>query len=112
MLSAIRQEILSTELTVAVPLHWPMEFYEQTAQLVDGVYIMAYGSKSKTLIRRLRPIVQKLGKNKITVVLRVKDFEDEWELEKMMTEINQSLGINRFGFENFDSFFKLSSPRR
>ena len=112
MLSEIRQKIPSSQLTVAVPLHWPMEFYEQTTQLVDGVYIMAYGSNSNTLIRRLQPIIQTLGKNKITVVLRVKDFNDEWELEKLMEEISHSLGISRFGFENLASFYKLAGQQQ
>ncbi|MCH9639811.1 MAG: hypothetical protein K0U40_10000 [Betaproteobacteria bacterium] len=109
MLSAIRLKIPTSRLTVAVPLHWPMEYYEKTLQLVDGIYFMAYGPKPETLIRRLHPITKQLDQDKITVVIRIKDTEDEWELEQRINEINQYLGIRRFGFENLSSFFTLAS---
>ncbi|NOQ64877.1 MAG: hypothetical protein GQ582_10230 [Methyloprofundus sp.] len=112
MLTAMRKQIGTTRLTVAVPLHWPIEFYQQTAMLVEGVYIMAYGSrKPATLIRRLSPVVDKIGAEKITVILRIKDFKDEWEIEKMTEALHKTLHIQQFGFENFNSFFTLSSKQ-
>lgn len=112
MLSAIRKKIPNQPLTVAVPLHWSKSFYKKTARLVDGVYVMAYGTnKPKTLIRRLHPLIQQLGVDKVTVILRLKDYEDEWQLEQMIDQLNQSLGIKQFGFENLANFFKLASQR-
>lgn len=112
MLKAIRLKIPTSNLTVAVPLHWPIDYYEKIIKLVDGIYLMAYGAKPETLIRRLRPITKQLDQDRITVVLRIKDTKEEWELEQWIDEINQSLGISRFGFENLSGFFTLASQQQ
>lgn len=112
MLTAIRKKIPASNLTVAVPLHWPIDYYEKVAELVDGVYFMAYGAKSETLIRRLYPIIKQLNQDQITVVLRIKDAVDEWVLEKRITDLNNALGVSRFGFENLSGFLKLAGQQK
>jgi len=112
MLTAVRIKNPTQALSVAVPLHWPEEYYQKTSDLVDGIYIMAYGSnKPETLVRRLRPKIRQLGNDKVTVVLRLKDFANEWELEQMIDKLNQGLGIKRFAFENLTNFLALTSQQ-
>ncbi len=111
MLSGIRKAVGMQQLTVAVPWNWSnATIYREISPLVDGVYIMLYGSrKLKTLTRRLQPLLQNIPTEKVVVVLRADDFENEWQLEQLMTELNQTAGISRFAIENFSRFFRLVS---
>lgn len=105
MLRTIREQSPDVVLTVAVPFHWPEEVYSQLNKIVDRVYIMAYGStKPETVTRRLQAALKTMAADKIVIVLRVTDFEDEWAIEKMIVALQQQTGIEKFSLHTFRRF--------
>ena len=112
MLRAIREQSPDVALTVAVPFHWPEHIYAELNVLVDRVYIMAYGStKPDTIIRRLQPALKSIDPEKIVTVLRITDFSDEWEIEKMITTLQQQTGLNNFSLHTFRRFIKMAGKQ-
>lgn len=110
MLTRIRSNNQGVILTVALPNNWPPTVYKEINSLVDGIYIMAYGSSSVSKIgRKLQPILDVVDAEKLAVVLRVSDFEDEWELEQTFEEIVQKLGIRSLGIHQYKTFIRKAS---
>lgn len=91
--------------TVAVPIHWPADFYRALASRVDGVYLMAYGeARSQRLLQRLQPALSALPAEQVRVVLRPSDFEDEWHMEQVMERLRRQVGITRFGIHDLNGY--------
>ena len=71
---------------------------------------MAYGSSSVSKIgRKLQPILDVVDAEKLAVVLRVSDFEDEWELEQTFEEIVQKFGIRNLGIHQYKTFIRKAN---
>jgi hypothetical protein len=105
MLGNIRKATMGHRLSIAVPMHWPANYYSKAANYADAIYIMAYGTNDEDkLIKRLDRSMRNIPKDKITIVLRIKDFEDEWEMEKMFDTLGRRLGIQRFGIHQFREY--------
>lgn len=112
MLHAIRKQSPNITLTVAIPFHWSSKVYTQIAGIVDRVYIMAYGStKPETIARRLQPALQAIPHDKIVVVLRVTDFDDEWAIEKMITALKQQTNIQKYSLHTFRRFIQQAGKQ-
>lgn len=107
MLRIIRQALPDKKITVAVPHHWPESTYREINKLANAIYIMAYGSRSvKTIEKRIRKITKTIPVSKITLILRVDDFQDEWEIEKTFEQIRQRTGIHSFGLHQYKTFIQ------
>ena len=105
MLKTIRKNSPDINLTVAVPFHWPESAYAKIDKLVNRVYIMAYGNtKPETINRRLQPAIQSISADKIVIVLRVTDFEDEWSIEQMISSLQHLTGLQKYSLHTFRSF--------
>ncbi|VAW94120.1 hypothetical protein MNBD_GAMMA23-2177 [hydrothermal vent metagenome] len=105
MLRTIRKQSPNVTLTVAVPFHWPADVYSALNEMVDRVYIMAYGSTKPAIItRRLQAALKTMDAEKIVIVLRVTDFSDEWAIEKMVASLQQQTGIQKYSLHMFRRF--------
>lgn len=112
MLRTIREQSPDITLTVAVPFHWPENIYATLDTLVDRVYIMAYGStKPETILRRLQPAIKNMSAEKIVTVLRTTDFSDEWQIEKMISTLQQRTGLQKFSLHTFRQFIEMAGKR-
>lgn len=110
MLVAIRKQSPDIQLTIAVPFHWPDATYAALGALVDRVYIMNYGStKTATFIRRLQPALRNIPHEKIIPVLRISDFENEWQIEKMINALQKRTGIQHYSLHAFRHFVQKAS---
>ncbi len=110
MLRAIRKQSPNIKLSVAVPFHWPEAIYAALDSLVDRVYVMDYGStKANTLARRLQPALKNIAKNKIIPVLRVTDFDTEWQIEKMINTLQQRTGLKNYSLHTFQRFMQKAA---
>lgn len=110
MLRTIRSNSPDITLTVAAPFHWPAATYAALGKLVDRVYIMDYGStKVDTVIRRLQPALENISHDKVIPVLRVTDFEDEWQLEKMLQAIQDQTGLKKYSLHTYRRFVQKAS---
>jgi hypothetical protein len=107
-----KRALLDRTLSVAVPFHWPGETYNQLGTVVDALCVMAYGTdQPEVLIRRIQPLLKTVPADKIVVVLRADDFEDEWEMEQMIEWIVSETLVNRFAIHSLYSFIsKTVSP--
>jgi len=107
MLQKIRKEIGKGKLSVAVPTHWPADVYERLNQVVNKVYLMSYENKTTDImIRRVKKVLANVDVNKAVVVLSVKDFDDEWEMEKVIKRLEQETGVDKFGFHQLKTYMK------
>jgi hypothetical protein len=110
LLNLVRSIVPEQFISVAVPFHWQAETYTKLGKLADKLYIMAYGTnKVETIIRRINSILKVLPVNKISVVLNVVDFENEWAMETAIKKIRMSTGVTEFTFHNVDTFIKQLS---
>lgn len=99
-----------TRITVAVPVHWPTDFYRAAADRVDGVYLMAYGeARPQRLLARLQPALAALPEGQARVVLRPSDFEDEWHMEQAMEFLRREAGVERFGIHDLRGYIANSA---
>ncbi len=110
LLAAVRQRLGHTaRLSVAVPVNWDIPTYRKTATLVDGIYLMAYGSsKPGTIARRIRPALDAIEADRLILVLRISDFSDEWSLEQTIDALYQYTGLNRYGIHQLSQFMTLT----
>jgi len=112
MLRRLREAASINKLTVAVPLHWKEDEYRIVGELADSVYFMTYGSTDiKKLARRLAKVVDYVAPEKVIVVLRIDDFEDEWALEQAFDYLRSKMGIRRFGIHQFRKYFSQSGEQ-
>lgn len=96
-------------LSVAVPVNWDQSKYREIAALADELYLMAYGSsKPDTIARRTRPALDAVEHNKLTLVLRIPDFSDEWTLEQTIDALHQRTGVDRYGIHQLSQFLTLA----
>ncbi len=113
MLGKIRDGLVDSKLSVAVPTHWPAAVYAKINALVDKVYIMAYENKNTdVLVRRVKKVLANVDINKVVVVLSVKDFDDEWAMEKALNVLQRDTGIYQFGFHQLRTFLQKAGVRR
>jgi len=113
MLRKVRDSLGNAQLSIAVPTHWPVEVYEQVGQLADKVYIMAYENKTTALlIRRVNKVLSAVDIQKAVVVLSVKEFEDEWQMEKLLNVLQRETGVYQFGFHQFRTYLKKAGMKR
>jgi len=112
MLRRLREAASINKLTVAVPLHWKEDEYRIVGELADSVYFMTYGSTDiKKLARRLEKVVDFVSPEKVVVVLRIDDFEDEWALEQAFDYLRSRLGIRRFAIHQFRKYYSQSGEQ-
>jgi len=112
MLRRLREASGVNKMSVAVPLHWKEDEYRVVNELADSVYFMTYGSSDiKKLARRLKKVVEFVSPDKVVVVLRIDDFEDEWALEQAFDYLRNRLGIRRFGIHQFRKYYSQSGER-
>jgi hypothetical protein len=105
MLDQVSKATMGHTLSIAVPMHWPAEYYSKAVNYAGKIYIMAYGTNDvEKLVSRLNTSVQNLPKSKITIVLRIQDFNNEWEMEKMFDALSYRLGIQQFGIHQFREY--------
>mgnify|MGYP002700346116 FL=1 len=110
MLRAIRKRIPDKKLTVAVPHNWPESVYREIEGLVDAVYVMTYGRYSpKKLQEKLQTVMSVVPIEKLAVVLRVDDFDDEWAIERAFEKVSDNTGIRNFGLHQYKTFIKKVS---
>ena len=110
MLRAIRKKAPDKKLTVAVPHNWPESVYREIEGLVDTVYVMTYGRYSpKKLQEKLQTVMSVVPIEKLAVVLRVDDFDDEWAIERAFEKVSDNTGIRNFGLHQYKTFIKKVS---
>lgn len=107
LITKIKKSLLDRKLHLAVPFHWPRDAYRQLGTEADTLYIMAYGTtEPEVLLRRIRPILETVPNQKIVVVLRINDFDDEWAMEKMIEAIANKTSVIHFGIHDLGRFFR------
>lgn len=112
LVAGVQQRLLDRTLSVSVPFHWPEETYKNLGATTDMLYVMAYGSsEARIILRRLKPIIDNVPLDKIVVALRVEDFADEWELEKVIEEIVNKTGLLQFCFHDAGRFIQQYGGR-
>ena len=100
---------MDQRLTVAVPMHWPLEVYEKLSYKVDATYIMAYGEpRAKHLLKRLKPIIARLPRDRVRLILRASDFSDEWQLEQTLQTLQKRTSVDAVGVHDLADYMKLS----
>lgn len=93
------------KLTIAAPLHWPDFAYSEVADIVDTVYLMAYGrATQEKRQKRIASVQILMPENKVAVALRSGDFLDEWEMETMFDALYMQNGISKFAIHQFRTF--------
>ena len=113
MLGKLRNRLNDTQLSVAVPMHWPAEVYRSINSLVDRVYLMAYENKNtEMLVRKVAKVQQHFDRDKVVVVLSIKDFEDEWAMEKTLSILQREAGVSQFGFHQLRTFMQQAGVDR
>jgi len=113
MLARLRSGLIDSKLSVAVPTHWPASVYQRINDLVDKVYIMAYENKNaEVMVRRVKKVLAKTDMDKAVVVLSVKEFTDEWEMEKALGVLQRDTGVYQFGFHQFRTFMQKAGVKR
>ena len=99
-------------LSIAVPFHWPGETYRQLSVMADKLYVMAYGTdQPEVLMRRIAPILKTVPADKLVMVLRAEDFQDEWAIEQMLERIASETAIDQFAIHDLDSFIRKAALR-
>lgn len=98
------------KLTVAIsPKHYT-EFLSEIISNCDEVVVMDYGKRNiNKLSVRLNPIISLTSKEKITLAIRAKDFENELEMEEFIDEIFNKIGIRSFAIQNLRQLVEISS---
>jgi hypothetical protein len=100
-----KASLMDRTLSVAVPVHWPLETYRALGVISDKLYVMAYGTADPAvLIRRITPILKAVNKDKIVIVLRAEDFADEWEIERMIDRIISETAMDQFALHDLGGF--------
>jgi hypothetical protein len=109
LVTKIKEEMLDRKITLTVPFSWEETVYQKLGNLADELYIMAYGTDDVDIIlRRIGSALKGAGPEKLVVVLRPKDFKDEWAMENIISVIYTQTGIENFGFYDIGQFITLS----
>lgn len=110
LLGKLRAELgPDVRLTVAVPMHWPLKTYRELSPYVDGVYLMAYGEpRIGHLLQRLRPALSILPHDRLRLVVRASDFEDEWQLEHTLEALRKHTAVRAFGVHELSGYMRIS----
>lgn len=109
LIGKIKGSLLDHKLSLAVPFHWPRETYKELGKLADSLHIMAYGTtEPEVLLRRIRPILETVPHDKLTVVLRIDDFTDEWAIEKMIDNLAKKTALTNFGIHDLGRFVRMA----
>ncbi len=109
LITEVENGLLDRHLSLAVPFHWPMETYRELGSIADKLYIMAYGTtEPQVILRRIAPILEAVPHEKIVIVLRTDDFQDEWAIEKMIERLLTKTAVEQFCIHNLGSFIKKS----
>ncbi|MFC1747631.1 hypothetical protein ACFL2V_02370 [Pseudomonadota bacterium] len=100
------------KLSVAAPLHWPAFAYSEIAELVDTVYLMAYG-KTSTQRRqeRIAAVQALMPADKVAVALRTGDYLDEWQMENMFDALYTKNNISQFAIHQFKTFVRQAEGK-
>lgn len=95
------------ELSVSIPLHYPIELVNNLYTKVDKIYFMCYENvKAEYLIRKLN----EFGHSEQTVIaLRTDDFSNRLELERLFDEISIKTGIHALCMHDFSSVFEMDA---
>ncbi|MCP3925892.1 MAG: hypothetical protein GY714_25270 [Desulfobacterales bacterium] len=95
------------KLYISLPAIYRSEFINIINNSVDGIYIMAYGTKkSKTISIRISSF-KEVPKEKLVFALRPGDFSSELEIEMFIDNITENNGFSSFAFHEFNQFYKL-----
>jgi hypothetical protein len=105
-------ELMDRQLSIAVPFHWPVETYAELETVAEKLYVMAYGTDNPdVLIRRISPILSAVPANKLVIVLRASDYEDEWAVERMVEDLVGLTTVDHFAIHDLGGFIrKTASP--
>lgn len=93
------------EFSVSIPMHLPRENVDFLTNLEVKIYVMAYDNiDQKKLLNRTYELRKKI-KNQLVWVLKVKDFQDEFTLDKAINTLEEN-GINNIGLYDVSSLIK------
>ena len=86
------------ELSVSIPLHYPEDVLKTIFNLCDKVYLMAYENVTVEHIVKKTAEEMALGKDKVVLALRTKDFENREQMDAHFTK----LGFTKICYHDFD----------
>lgn len=100
-LAWLRSRFPQVRWSVALPLRYEPDFFQRMAQVVERIYLMAYGFDPDYLIRRLAPLRPLLASGSLVVAVRLDDFTDEAGLERYLGRLYREAGCRRFALHDF-----------
>jgi hypothetical protein len=91
-------------LSVSLPTSIPQDVLTKTASLSDMIHIMAYGKTDIASMQRKTEKFKDIKRDKISLALRPRDFQDEYAMERFIDQISSVIGIKNISIHDFEQY--------
>ncbi len=95
------------ELSVSIPVHYPMDLLQKIYVLCDRVYLMAYEHPDPDYVVRKCAEELNIDRNKTVLALRTEDFNSRAEMEQFADQLVQRLELNYIVYHDLESLIEL-----
>jgi len=101
-------KIHNLRLEVSIPLTYPAEILQELEMLCDEIVVMAYETKGPKQIQNRIAEELVIGKEKISVALRAKDFVSKASMETNFRELKQLLKVKNIVLHDYQTYKVLN----
>lgn len=101
-------KIHNLRLEVSIPLTYPVEILQELEMLCDEVVVMAYETKGPKQIQSRIADELIIGKDKITVALRAKDYVSKASMEADFRELKELLKVKNVVLHDYQTYKVLN----
>ena len=101
-------KIHNLRLEVSVPLTYPAEILQELEMLCDEIVVMAYETKGPKQIQNRIAEELVIGKDKISVALRAKDYISKSSMEADYREIKELLNVKNIVLHDYQTYKLLN----
>jgi hypothetical protein len=97
-------KIHNLRLEVSIPLTYPQEILQELEMLCDEIVVMAYETKGPKQIQSRIADELLIGKEKVSVALRSKDYVSKSSMENDFKEIKKLLNLKNIVLHDYQSY--------
>ncbi len=101
-------KIHNLRLEVSIPLTYPVEILQELEMLCDEIVVMAYETKGPKQIQSRIADELIIGKDKITVALRAKDYVSKASMEADFRELKDLLKVKNVVLHDYQTYKVLN----
>ena len=89
---------------MSIPLTYPQEILQELEMLCDEIVVMAYETKGPKQIQSRIADELLIGKEKVSVALRSKDYVSKSSMENDFKEIKKLLNLKNIVLHDYQSY--------